>query len=92
MKAVVTVTAEEIAIFKQGLVAPPNDPLSDLALRLVDKLEGRAVEAMSPEQAQAFLRTLAAPMALRALETANAILRDQVVYLEAELRDQRSKP
>lgn len=91
MKAVVTVTAEELAILKQGLAAPACDPLSDLALRLIDRLEGRAVEAMSAEQAQAFMRTLAAPMALRALETSNAILLGQVARLEAQVQGQRGQ-
>ena len=89
MKAVVTVTAEELSILEQGLSVPPNDAVCDLALRLVDKLKGRAVEPMTQQQAQAFMRTLAAPMALRALETGNAILRDQVAYLEAQVRRQR---
>lgn len=72
------ITAEEIALLKDGLEQPPNHPAHDLAVRILDKLENRALGNLPPEQAQVLLQTVCAPMALRAARHTIADLRAQL--------------
>ena len=65
-RAPISVTPEDLAILRQGLWSLASEPEWNLAHRVLDRLEGKALQPMTASEARAFMRTIMSPMAVAA--------------------------
>lgn len=62
----VEATAEDLAILRQAMWATASEPEWNLGMRVLDRLEGKALQPMNVGEARAFMRVLMAPMSVAA--------------------------
>jgi len=65
-RAPIGVTPEDLAILRQAMWSTASEPEWNLGMRVLDRLEGKALAPMNVAEARAFMRTLMSPMAVAA--------------------------
>ena len=65
-RAPIGVTPEDLAILRQAMWSTASEPEWNLGMRVLDRLEGKALAPMNVAEALAFMRTLMSPMAVAA--------------------------